>query len=678
MFKHRHPIVYFLSLILILILGLGLNGCGLPAARPGEVAAVATPMVTLVTNPVGEQVVAGQQVAIAAEATGLDLKFKWSVERGAISKTEGQSIIYTAPAEPGLDVVNLIVTGNGGENSKTKTFSIVPGLPDSPEPPTLPGVTSSVPSTTVVISLASSNTKDIWIEQATQRFNEAKRTTTSGKIIEVKAGHVLSGGSKDDILNGVITPTVWSPGDAFWVTQLNKTLLDDHRPALMSSDTCPNTVYSPLGIAMWKPMAEALGWPAKPIGWKTIVELAEDPEGWAKYSHSEWGKFQFGHAHPLYSNAGFQTMTAIVYSLADKTSLTSPEANTLEGPMRALQQRTSKYSFDTANLLNSMAEYGPGFLHAVATYESTMLKVNLDSAAQLWSQLVFIFPEEGTFWSGHPYCVLDKAARVTPEQVEAANIFLDYLLQPDIQDLAIANRLRPVIDIPLHAPISREDGTDPNATLETVPPLPDPDAELGDSIKELFVTTKRKATIIVALDTSGSMRGEPMAAASQATVEFLERLNKEDVVTVLTFDDIVEQLAEPDLKGSTERDGLKERVLSVIAEGNTALYRAVCQAEELMAELRQQDQAQNDSRLYGIVLLSDGEDTQGNPTKGDMFTNCLPSSAEADGVKIFTIAFGAQADRNLLRDIAHVTGGELFEADSASISRIYREISAEQ
>ncbi len=55
------------------------------------------------------------------------------------------------------------------------------------------------------------------------------------------------------------------------------------------TEACEPTIYSPSGIAMWRPMAEALGWPAKPISWKTIIELAADPQGWSRYGHPGWG-----------------------------------------------------------------------------------------------------------------------------------------------------------------------------------------------------------------------------------------------------------------------------------------------------------------------------------------------------------------------------------------------------
>ncbi len=89
-------------------------------------------------------------------------------------------------------------------------------------------------------------------------------------------------------------------------------------------------------------------------------------------------------------------------------------------------------------------------------------------------------------------------------------------------------------------------------------------------------------------------------------------------------------------------------------------------------------EATGETRLYGVVVLSDGVDTAGNPSENQMFTNCLPSHAEAEGVKVFPIAFGDAADSAVLRRIAAVTGGKLYAADPASIEKAYLRISAEQ
>jgi Ca-activated chloride channel family protein len=426
-------------------------------------------------------------------------------------------------------------------------------------------------------------------------------------------------------------------------------------------------------------MAEALGWPDNPVGWDTIVELAADPNGWASYGRPEWGSFRFGHTHPAYANSGLLSMTSFVYGIVGGAGqLSGAQVYEAEDAMRTLEMNTSKYGRQSPALLDLMAREGPSYLHAAAVPEADVVRFNIERGDELQFPLAFIFPAEGTIWADHPYCVLDNAEWVTAEQAEGADLFLDYLLADAQQELAIDNFLRPLdTSIPLHAPLDLENGTDPRASPETVRSLPSPNADVSAAVIDLFSITKRKATIIIVLDVSGSMDGDKIKSATAATVEFLSRLDPNDEVALLTFSSDVVLLSEPERVGDIVED-LSQRVSGLIADGNTALHDAVCQATELAAELQAADEAAGDFRLYGVVLLSDGEDTVGSPTGNQMFAFCLPANAEADGVKIYPIAFGEDATEDVLAQIAAVTGGSMFTADPASISNVYISISAEQ
>jgi Ca-activated chloride channel family protein len=539
---------------------------------------------------------------------------------------------------------------------------------------------TELPRDSVLLTIASSSTKQVWMESVVANFHAEEKTTSSGKKIVVEVSPVLSGSSMNAILGGTSQPVVWSPGAPSWVEQLNEQWRIRTNGTLMSAD-CKPVVYTPLGFAMWRPMAEALGWPDKPIGWQTIVDLAADPDGWGSYGHPEWGKFRFGHAHPQYANAGLLTMTSFVYGMTGKTdTLTAQDvyAPNVETALRTLAQNTSKYGMVTTDLLNLMAKQGPSYIHAVATFESDTIQTNQERSSELRFPLVFIFPAEGTFWGDHPYCILDKAEWVSPEQAEAGTIFLDYLLSQEQQALAIDTRLRPLdTTIPLHAPLSLENGTDPRITPDTVPSLAFPDADVSAAIIDMFLLTKRKATVVVVLDISGSMQGDKIRTATEATISFLKRLHPDDRVAVLVFNHDVITLAPPTRVGDVVEQ-LSGQVSTLIADGNTALYDTVCQAATLIQAQQAADLEANEQRLYGVVLLSDGDDTVGHPSENQMFATCLPAHAEADSFKFFPIAFGDKANAVLLKRIADVTGGSMFTADPASIEKIYQSISAEQ
>ena len=537
---------------------------------------------------------------------------------------------------------------------------------------------SPIPRDSVLVTLASSNTKENWLDQIVAQFNAEGHTTADGNTIIVEVSHVTSGGSMNGILDGNIQPIAWSPGDQSWVAQANETWQARHNKPL-ASEACQATINAPLGFAMWQPMAETLGWPHDPIGWDTIVELAANPDGWGSYGRPEWGQFRFGHTHPAYANSGLLSMTSFVYGIAGE-NLTAADiySEPVQTAMRDLQQSTSKYGRQAPALLELMAREGPSYLHAAAVPEADTVRFNVERGDELAFPLAFIFPSGGTIWADHPYCILDNADWVTPEQVEAAIIFQDYLQAPEQQKAAIDSYLRPLdSSIPLHAPLDLANGTDPSANQDTIPALPSPTTEISNAVIDIFQLNKRKATILVVLDVSGSMEGDKIKSARESTVEFLDRLAADDEVGVMIFSDAPTMLAAPERTGDIV-EGLSQRVEGLLANGNTALYESVCDATKALIKAQKEDLEAGESRLYGIVLLSDGEDTVGRISENQMFATCLPANAEADGVKIFPIAFGEEADTNVLAQMANVTGGRMYTADPESISNVYISISAEQ
>ena len=534
------------------------------------------------------------------------------------------------------------------------------------------------PPGSLEITFYTSNTKETWVDAVTEKFHAAQIKTASGKPIFVHVTHVTSGGSQLDILNGKIQPTVWSPGDQSWVDGANQ-VWQDRTGHKLVTDACPATVYAPIGFGMWRPMAEALGWPDTPISWDTIVTLAADPNGWATYNHPEWGQFKFGHTHPDYSNAGLLIMTALAYDTIGTTSGLTPEqvkSDAVVEAFRKVELNTYHYGVQSRDLTPIMARRGPSYLHAINTSEAEVIRTNRELGDQMRFPFVFVFPAKGTFWTEQPYCIVNESW-VSDEQREAAEIYRDYLLAPEQQAMAVDGGLRPVDpSIPLHSPLALADGTDPNVTPDQVPALASPSAEAAGAVKDVFHLTKKKATIVIVLDTSGSMEGEKIKTAVEATAGFLKRLEKDDEVYVLPFNENVREL-DPGGRAGDVAERLDDSVLGLYAEGGTALYDAVCAAVDKVAELRAAHEAAGEKRLYGIVVLSDGQDTASAMTENDMF-GCLPSGEDVEGVKVFTIAYGEDADTDVLQRIANRTNGKTFSGDPDTIERVYTAISAEQ
>jgi Ca-activated chloride channel family protein len=540
-------------------------------------------------------------------------------------------------------------------------------------------VTPEPPKDAVTIEISSSNTKEDWMNTIVAQFNAEQHKNADGKVIYVTVTHVTSGGSQKAILDGKSQPVVWSPGDQSWVDEAN-TIWRDRNGKLLIPDSCTPTVLAPIGFAMWRPMAEALGWPDKPISWDDIAALSANPQGWESLGHPEWGQFKFGHTHPDYSNVGLLSMTALAYSALGKTDgLTANEvySDAVVEAFRGVEQNTYHYGIQSRPLMQILAQRGPDYLHAVTTSEAETLKTNEEYASSLRYPLVFIFPAKGTFWSEQPYCILD-ADWVTAEQKEAAGIFKDYLLDKKQQELAIDNYLRPIdTTIPLHAPLTLASGTDPRVTPDTVPALQSPPAEVSSAVKDVFHQTKKKATIVLLIDISGSMEGDKIKNAIASSINFVKRLDPNDEIFLMVFggDGNVYELGGG--RAGDVAEELEKTLNGLFANGNTPLYDGVCAAMTRIEQLKTDHEAAGENRLYGVVVLSDGQDTASAISQNQMF-NCLPSGESVEGTKVFTIAYGEDADADLMLRIANRTNGKTFKGDPESIETIYNSISAEQ
>src|SRR5262249_10223827 len=137
-----------------------------------------------------------------------------------------------------------------------------------------------------------------------------------GRPIRIKAVPLGSGETVRDILDGSRKAHLISPASGAYIKLGNAEARDLKQQPLVKETR--NLVRSPVVIAMWKPMAEALGWPDREIGWDDLRKLAVAADGWGSVGHKEWGAFKFGHTHPDYSNSGLIGLFAQVYAATGK------------------------------------------------------------------------------------------------------------------------------------------------------------------------------------------------------------------------------------------------------------------------------------------------------------------------------------------------------------------------
>jgi Ca-activated chloride channel family protein len=151
------------------------------------------------------------------------------------------------------------------------------------------GQASSTPEpNTLELVFTYGSEKQDWVEAATKAFNARREKTAAGHVIRVKPMAMGSGECIDTLLSGEIKAHVTSPASAAFIKLGNAQSRVKTGHDLVGATE--NLVLSPVVIAMWQPMAEALGWGQRPIGWAEILKIAQDPRGWASLGHPEWGE----------------------------------------------------------------------------------------------------------------------------------------------------------------------------------------------------------------------------------------------------------------------------------------------------------------------------------------------------------------------------------------------------
>jgi Ca-activated chloride channel family protein len=416
-------------------------------------------------------------------------------------------------------------------------------------------------------------------------------------------------------------------------------------------------------------MAEALGWPDEPLGWADIAELSTSEEGWAAYGYPEWGEFKLGHTHPNHSNSGIVSIIAETYAGTGKQrdltvdDLADPNARNF---VAAVESSIIHYGRSTGFFASRMFERGPSYLSAAVMYENLVVAQESKrlSGESFQLPVVAIYPKEGTFWSNHPYAILN-APWVTDEQCEAAEAFEAFLLDRPQQLRALEYGFRPADpSIPLTAPLDAAHGVDPEQP-ETV--LEVPSAEVIIGIEQLWREVKKPVDVVVVMDVSGSMGGEKISAARTSLIEFINLLDGRDRLQIILFDDELVTLT-PMSQLSDKRADVTRRVSGIVEGDDTRLYDAVKLAYEEIEANGDPD------HIRAIVVLSDGQDTASELSLGQLLPVIHAHSESGSGTKIFTIAFGGDADKDVLQQIAEPTGGKLYEGDPKTIREVYADI----
>jgi ABC-type Fe3+ transport system substrate-binding protein len=314
-----------------------------------------------------------------------------------------------------------------------------------------------------------------------------------GRPIEIELEKMGSREIYLSILDGTRQPDIISPASSLQISILQELSVNQFgAPVVNLADraNCRPVVTTPLVLVAWRERADVL-WGGNPNGslWLRLHDALVDPQGWSAYNHPEWGYIKFGHTDPLKSNSGFMAILLMTYNYFGKTS--GLAANDILSDTAyqqwflGLQESISQFEQSTGPLMQKMVAYGPSTYDMVAVYEATAIEQAANAVGR-YGELRIYYPP-ATVWSDHPFCTL-QAEWVTPEKSRAAQVFVDYLLTPKMQELALLKYgFRPVEpSIPLSQPGSPFERYAANGLLSDLSALPVVETPDGNTLNTLL------------------------------------------------------------------------------------------------------------------------------------------------------------------------------------------------
>lgn len=190
--------------------------------------------------------------------------------------------------------------------------------------------------------------------------------------------------------------------------------------------------------------------------------------------------------------------------------------------------------------------------------------------------------------------------------------------------------------------------------------------ENGTTLREVSVSTlvaeRVPIDVVLLVDTSGSMNGQPLTDAKAAARRFIESMERDDRIAIVGIASAPALIQE----FTSDRTALFSALEGLTATGETALYDGLVQAADIIA-------SSTASERY-IVALSDGGDTMSlNPPD-----NAARAVAAAKA-PVYAIALESpEYNPATLEAIAGVSGGRMTTVSgSGSLVDVYQSIAQE-
>ncbi len=504
------------------------------------------------------------------------------------------------------------------------------------------------------LTIAVSPEKAVLFNQLVNDFNAKQLKSANGSELRIATQSLEPEDMIDAALAGDFQ--AMSPDSSIWLDQLDRQYQSAQNTTAGLVGQTVRYAVSPVVIAMWRDAAQRLGWPQKPIGWTELLNEATSNK-------------DFKWSHPSTSSAsGLLATLAEFYAASGKTrGLTVDDVKSAQTQeyVNALEKTVRYYGEGEASIAKNVAEKGRAYLDAFVASEQIVIDANQKPGVDL----VAIYPNEGSLWQDHPLALLE-AAGLSDLNRETFSAFANYITSPDAQQTILAQGYRPSdLNIKLDgasSPINANNGADP-AKPQTS--LQVPSAAVLDVVRESWLANKRRTNVMLVVDTSGSMEGSKLDNVKTALATFLDQIksNDERVGLVEFYSDVTERVRINELKNN--RSALVRAVNTLDSGGNTALLDGVAAAYERLQQL------DDPSRINAIVVMTDGKENASALSLKQLVTRLQTGNQRGVPVTIFAIAYGDDADMEVLQAMSNATGGQTLVGSEETIRKLYKILS---
>jgi len=153
--------------------------------------------------------------------------------------------------------------------------------------------------------------------------------------------------------------------------------------------------------------------------------------------------------------------------------------------------------------------------------------------------------------------------------------------------------------------------------------------------------------LALVIDRSGSMGGEPLAAALESASRIVRSLRSDDRVAIVAFDSAIE-VVQP-LTTATDREAIVARIKEIDARGSTDLFGGWEEGVKQLAPFTRKD------RIARVILLSDGQANQGVVNESEIFARV--TKAAGAGITTSTVGLGHGFNESLMTGMASAGEG---------------------